>query len=111
VRRFWRSYGLSATLIALFLICLALQGFFNWHEWHDESIVHGQPLEVASFLTFYGGRIFENAQSEFLQLASFVLLSAWLVHRGSPQSKDGSERMEAMLQDALQRLERLERRS
>ena len=43
----------------------------------------------------------ENWQSEFLQLFSFVVMSALLIHRGSAESKDSDDRIE----EALKRIE------
>ena len=40
-------------------------------------------------------RSFENIMSEFLQLAAFVVLTAFLIFEGSAESKDGDERLEA----------------
>ena len=36
---------------------------------------------------------FENWESEFLQMGAYVLLTAWLIQKGSPESKnpDGDE--------------------
>jgi len=39
----------------------------------------------------------ENWQSEFLQLLTFVVLTAVLIHRGSHESKDGDDEMRATL--------------
>jgi hypothetical protein len=44
--------------------------------------------------------IFENWQSEFLQLIWQVMGLALLLHVGSPQSKEGDDRMEAKI-DAI----------
>ena len=43
----------------------------------------------------------ENWQSEFLQLFSFVVMSALLIHKGRAKSKDRDDRME----EALKRIE------
>jgi hypothetical protein len=40
---------------------------------------------------------FENWQSEFLQLFAFVALTTFLIHKGSPESKDSDEQMQASL--------------
>jgi hypothetical protein len=34
-------------------------------------------------------------QSEFLQLASFVVLATYFIHRGSPQSRESDDQMAA----------------
>jgi hypothetical protein len=46
----------------------------------------------------------ENWQSEFLQLFSFVTLAAPYIHKGSGESKDGEEKMEAALRRIEERL-------
>jgi hypothetical protein len=48
---------------------------------------------------------FENWQSEFLQLLTFVVLTTHLIYRGSHESKDGQDRLEGKV-DELLRLER-----
>ena len=47
---------------------------------------------------------FENWQSEFLQLIWQVAGLALLLHVGSPQSKEGEDRMEAKLDEILKRV-------
>jgi len=39
----------------------------------------------------FGARIMENWQSEFLQFATFIFGTVWLVQRGSPESKEPGE--------------------
>ena len=51
---------------------------------------------------------FENWQSEFLQLFSMVILTSFLVHRGSHESKDQDEKVDATLARIERRLERIE---
>lgn len=58
-------------------------------------------MEVGDFTAELTQSTLENWQSEFLQLFSFVVLSALLIHRGSAESKDSADRMEA----ALKRIE------
>ena len=66
-----REYSLSFALAALFVVSLA-----------------GQWLTHEGSVNEFVNKVFENWQSEYLQLLSFVILSAFLRHRGSPQSKD-----------------------
>ena len=42
----------------------------------------------------FGQSTLENWQSEFLQLFSFVVVASVLIHRGSAESKDGTDRIE-----------------
>ena len=57
----------------------------------------------------FGQSTLENWQSEFLQLFSFVVLSAILIHRGSAESKDTDNRMEEALKRIEKRLDELDR--
>jgi len=45
----------------------------------------------------FGRSTLENWQSEFLQLFAFVTLSALYIHKGSGESKDSEEKLEASL--------------
>jgi hypothetical protein len=45
----------------------------------------------------FGQSTLENWQSEFLQLFSFVTLAALFIHKGSAESKDSDEEVEASL--------------
>jgi hypothetical protein len=47
------------------------------------------------FLHSFLASTFDNWQSEFLQLLSFVVLATYLIHRGSPQSRDTEDEMAA----------------
>lgn len=58
----------------------------------------------------FGQSTLENWQSEFLQLFSFVVFSAVLIHRGSAESKDSDDRMEEALQRIEKKLDELEAR-
>ena len=52
----------------------------------------GQSLTRATWR-----KLEENWQSEFLQLFSFVTLAALYIHKGSAESKDSDEKVEASL--------------
>jgi hypothetical protein len=76
-------------------------GAAQWQTFTDEQAEHNQPVAVGDFTAEFAQSTLENWQSEFLQLFSFVVMSALLIHRGSAESKDGDDRME----DALRRIE------
>ena len=50
----------------------------------------------------------ENWQSEFLQLLTFVVLTSFLIHRNSPESKDSDDQMQRSLDRIEKRLKALE---
>lgn len=56
-----------------------------------------ETAELGDYVVEFSQSTMENWQSEFLQLFSFVLLSALLIHRGSGESRDSDERIEQAL--------------
>lgn len=97
----WQDFGLSIALAVLFLTSWFGHALSQWQEFTDEQAAHGQSVEMSDFLAAFSSTTFENWQSEFLQLFSFVVLAAMLIHRGSAESRDSDDRME----QALQRIE------
>lgn len=101
VRKVWKNFGLSIAFCILFFVSWAGQGIAQWQEFTDEARTHNESVEVGDFIAVFSQSTLENWQSEFLQLFSFVVLSALLIHHGSAESKDGDDRME----EALKRIE------
>jgi hypothetical protein len=94
MQRFLRDNGLSLTLFALFLICIVGQAISGWRAQVEELRIHGQPLiGFFSYLTtgHFLSATFENWESEFLQMAVYVLLTVFLVQKGSSESKKPDE--------------------
>jgi SNF2 family DNA or RNA helicase len=80
----------------------------QWFTWANEQQEHNQPLEVGDFLWQFWTSTLENWQSEFLQLLTFVVLTSFLIHRNSPESKDSDEEMQRSLNRIEKRLKALE---
>ncbi len=97
----WKKFGLSITFCILFFASWLGQGIAEWQVFVDQQRAHGEPVEVSDFVGEFSQSTFENWQSEFLQLFSFVVLSSLLIHQGSAESKDSDDRME----EALARIE------
>lgn len=73
-----------------------LQSVFSWQVHNEELMQSGRAAQTYwHYLStgHFGEALFENWESEFLQMGSYVLLTAYLVQRGSPESKplDGQE--------------------
>lgn len=97
--------GLALTTLALFLTFLAAQSAAGWHVHNKNRESQGQKaLNYGAYLTSGHNveAIFENWESEFLQMAAYVLLSVWLYQKGSPESKklDQEEPVDANPRDA-----------
>lgn len=93
----WREFGLGLILMLLFFGTWVAHGITEWQLYTDEQAAHGEPTELGDFVTTFAQSTLENWQSEFLQLFAFVALAALFVHKGSSESKDSDERMEASL--------------
>jgi nucleoside permease NupC len=108
IQKIWKNFGLSIAFCILFLTTWVGQGLMEWQVYRSEQLAHGQQTDAQGFTFEFLQSTLENWQSEFLQLFSFVVLSALLIHRGSGESKDSDDRMEASLQRIEKRLEELE---
>jgi hypothetical protein len=104
MNRFFRNYGLSLTLAVLFLVSWAAQFFVQMAEVTNQALEHGQQFEWSDFWSQFGVSTFENWQSEFLQLLTFVILTSFLIHKGSAESKDSDDKMQASLDRIEKRL-------
>jgi hypothetical protein len=108
MRRLWRNYSLSITLAVLFLLSWLGQLVTQWFNWANEQQEHGQAPEVGQFLWQFWTSTLENWQSEFLQLLTFVVLTSFLIHRHSPESRDSDDEMQQSLDRIEKRLKALE---
>jgi hypothetical protein len=90
MRRLWRHHGLSLTLFGLFLLCALGQSVVGHRHYHAEQLAHGQsPLSYLAYLRtgHFVEALAENWESEFLQMAAYILLTAGLRQKGAPESK------------------------
>jgi hypothetical protein len=90
MRRVLRDNGLSLVMFALFLVFLAGQSIAGYKANNSENEQHKQPPESYGRYLTSGAFVeatFENWESEFLQMGAYVLLTAFLIQKGSPESK------------------------
>ena len=90
LRVIWHYHGLSLALIALFALSMAGQTWAGWYTYNHDQRSHGQaPVTLPEYLRtgHFGEATFENWESEFLQMAFYVLLTVWLYQVGSSESK------------------------
>lgn len=96
MRRFARDYGLGMVLAVLFIISWLLQSLTGWVEFTAEQQSHGEAAELfgsSGYFWPWMAATFENWQSEFLQLFTMVVLTAFLIHKGSSESKDSDDEL------------------
>jgi hypothetical protein len=91
MKRFLRNNGLSIIFLLLFLFSMVGQ-VFNGLRMHNEEMQEkgGQQVNLAHYLTsgHFLQATFENWESEFLQMALFVVFTIFFYQKGSSESKD-----------------------
>jgi hypothetical protein len=85
-----RNNGLVLVNAALFIVFLCGMAVTGWQTSNQELIDHGlAPETLGAFLgsgDFFEA-VFENWESEFLQMGSYVVLTIFLFQKGSSESK------------------------
>jgi hypothetical protein len=85
-----RDRGLTLVLMLMFVVFLVGQLIAGHFEFNESRMDHGEPpLVLADYLAtgHPWEALFENWESEFLQMAVFVLLTTVLIQKGSPESR------------------------
>ena len=90
MRRFLRENGLGLAFGVLFIGSLVGQALVGHSDFNNQAAAHqdatislGRYVVSSSFWV----DVMENWQSEYLQFTLFVLLTVWLVQKGSTESK------------------------
>jgi hypothetical protein len=87
---FWHRNSLTIVFVLLALASLAGQALSGWRAENAERALHElAPVALAAYLGSGGflSAVFENWESEFLQMGLFVLLTVWLRQRGASESR------------------------
>jgi len=95
--RWLRLHALLTVTLGLFLVFMLGVLFTGHAHENDDLAEHNQPtqslVEYAGSSSF-GETVFENWESEFLQMGMYVLLTAFLLQKGSAESKPVDKRAE-----------------
>jgi hypothetical protein len=90
VKRALVNNSLTLFFLAIFLGTVVAQAIVGHEAFNDEQDQHGDPrISLARYVvsSSFGAALMENWQSEYLQFTLFVLMTVWLLQRGSPESK------------------------
>lgn len=90
MRRLVRYRGLLLVNLALFLLFLVGLVLTGQQTYNADQVSHGeQAVGVFAYLgtANFGEAVFENWESEFLQMGMYVVLTAYLYQRGSAESR------------------------
>ncbi|MFP3547466.1 DUF6766 family protein [Rhizobium sp. SIMBA_035] len=92
--RVLKDNGLTIVLLALTIATITGMLLTGWQVNNEDIIQHGgTALSLATYAAsgHFLSAIFENWESEFLQMSAYVMLTAMLFQRGSAESKDPDE--------------------
>jgi len=91
MRRLLRDNGLSIVVFTLFFVFVVGQSIAGFLDYNSTEKEHGRPpvgyteyLRSGDFVE----AVFENWESEFLQMGLYVLLTVFLYQKGSAESKN-----------------------
>jgi hypothetical protein len=99
MRSFLKNNGLSLALFGIFAVLLIAQSITGNTRYNEDRKAHDKPrvsfgdyLRSGHFLEAVG----ETWESEFLQMAAYVMFTVFLYQRGSAESKspDGTEEVD-----------------
>jgi hypothetical protein len=85
-----RDRSLTLVLMAMFALFLVGQVLTGRQEYNAAQREHGDtPVTLSAYLAtgHMWEATFENWESEFLQMAVFVILTTFLLQKGSPESR------------------------
>ena len=102
VKTFLYENGLSLVLLTLFVFSLAGQILTGYRVFNEEQKEHGSREVALSEYVFSGDSLealFENWESEFLQMALYVMLTIHLRQKGSSESKGLEKKAEPVDED------------
>jgi hypothetical protein len=91
MKKILKDNSLSIVFFILFLLSLFGQVIMGLQEHNDEiKELGGATVSISEYLTsgHFFQSTFENWESEFLQMALFLILSMFLYQKGSSESKD-----------------------
>lgn len=90
VRRFFTNNSLTIVIFAIFVLSIAGMSVAGWLNNNETLAEHHQPaVTYGSYVTsgeFIEG-VFENWESEFLQMWALIILTVYLRQKGSADSK------------------------
>jgi membrane protein implicated in regulation of membrane protease activity len=92
--RILKDNGLTIVLLLLFAGSIGGQWLTGWHVAIEDALRHHQtPMGLWAYTVSpeFLSSVFENWESEFLQMSAYVLLTAFLFQRGSSESKDPND--------------------
>jgi hypothetical protein len=100
-----KKYSAAFFMLALGLACLGLHFVIGWNAFKADAQEHQTSAAMSTYMTTWGRDVFENLQSEFIQLFfQFLLLAGFFkviriqaYEQDVEQARDQLDRIEARL--------------
>ncbi|MEQ4723583.1 DUF6766 family protein [Nonomuraea sp. B19D2] len=92
--RWLKENSLALAFMIMFFLALAGQAVAGMSQYNDQQMAEGaEPVSFLQYVTSspFAVDVAENWQSEYLQFFLFIMLTVWLVQKGSPESKKVDE--------------------
>ena len=95
--KFVKNSSLSLFFFTIFILSVVFQAVVGQRLYNENEITHAElldePANTVSFWDYvssshFGQALMENWQSEYLQFTLFVIVTVWLLQRGSTESKE-----------------------
>jgi hypothetical protein len=86
-----RENSLTICFLVFFVASLTAQAIAGHAAFNADQLQHGgKEIGLGSYVVSasYGAAVLENWQSEYLQFTLLILVTVWLLQRGSPESKE-----------------------
>jgi hypothetical protein len=92
--RWLKENSLSLAFLIMFVLALGGQAVAGMLQYNDQQLAEGaNPVSLVEYVTSssFAVDVAENWQSEYLQFFLFIMVTVWLVQKGSPESKKPAE--------------------
>lgn len=98
-----RPYTYAWITVGFFVVSWTLHWIFGWYAFANDASEHGSNPEFSKYAIEALRDTFQNWQSEFIALLWQVVGLTYFLYKGSPNSKEGNERLECKIDELLRR--------
>ena len=94
-----KRYSAALFMLVLALICLALHFTLGWNAFQQDAQEHQSTAQMSDYVVTWGRDVFENLQSEFIQLVfQFLLLAGFFKFINVVAHEEDVEQVKEQLQ-------------
>jgi hypothetical protein len=90
IKEYFKQHGLAVAMFGIFIAAIVAMSFSGWISENEEKYEHGiAQISYEEYLVsgHFVEAVFENWESEFLQMWALVILTVFLYQKGSADSK------------------------